>query len=97
LSGEAIDGIEAQRLGVVQWTRPAATLAAWTAELAARIAAKPRAALAAIKQCIAMAQFDSPAGFAAEIGATRDLYAAPFTRERVGEFLDGGRPAPPPN
>lgn len=93
LSGETIDGIEAERLGAVQWTRPAAELAEWTAELAARIASKSRAALAAIKQCIAMAQFASPAGFASEIGATRGLYEAPFTRERVREFLDGRRPA----
>lgn len=93
LSGETIDGIEAERLGVVQWTQPAAVLAEWTAGLAARIATKPRAALTAIKRCIAMAQFASPAGFAAEIDATRGLYAAPFTLERVGEFLDGRRPA----
>jgi len=93
LSGETIDGVEAERLGVVQWARPAAVLAEWTAELAARISAKPRAALASIKRCIAMAVPDSPAGFAAEIGATRELYAAPSTRERVGEFLDGRRPA----
>ena len=93
LSGETIDGIEAERLGVVQWTQPAAVLAEWTAGLAARIAARSRAALAAIKQCISMAQFASPAGFAAEIDATRGLYAVPFTLERVGEFLDGRRSA----
>jgi enoyl-CoA hydratase/carnithine racemase len=93
LGGETIDGSEALRLGVVQWTRPAAELAGWTAELAGRIASTPRAALAAIKQCIALAQFASAAGFAAEIDATRGLYAAPFARERVAEFLDGRRAA----
>lgn len=91
LSGETIDGTEAERLGVVQWARPSATLGEWTADLAQRIAGKSRTALAAIKQCIAMAEFTSPAGFAAEIGATRALYAAPSTLERVGEFLDGRR------
>jgi enoyl-CoA hydratase/carnithine racemase len=93
LTGETIDGIEAARLGVVQWTHPAAVLAEWTSGLAARIATRSRAALAAIKQCIAMAQFTSTAGFAAEIDATRGLYAAPLTLERVGEFLDGRRTA----
>lgn len=91
LGGETIDGREAERLGVVEWARPAATLAEWTAELAARIATKPRAALAANKRCIAAAVFASPAGFAAEIDATRDLYAAPFTLQRVGAFLDRKR------
>jgi enoyl-CoA hydratase/carnithine racemase len=91
LGGETIDGREAERLGVVEWARPAATLAEWTAELAARIAARPRAALAANKRCIAAAVFESPAGFAAEIEATRELYGAPFTLARVGEFLDRRR------
>jgi enoyl-CoA hydratase/carnithine racemase len=93
LGGETIDGAEAERLGVVQWARPAATLADWTAELAARIAAQPRAALAASKRCIALAAFASPGGFAAEIEATRTLYAAPQTLERVGAFLDRPRAA----
>ncbi|MCC6193768.1 MAG: enoyl-CoA hydratase/isomerase family protein [Burkholderiales bacterium] len=87
LGGETIDGREAERLGVVDWARPADALTEWTAELAARIAAKPRAALAANKRCIAAAVFASPAGFAAEIDATRELYGAPYTLERVGEFL----------
>jgi enoyl-CoA hydratase len=95
LGGETIDGVEAERLGVVQWAHPAATLADWTAQLAARIASQPRAALAAIKHCIAMASFASTAGFAAEIDATRALYAAPQTLERVGAFLDRPRAAAP--
>jgi enoyl-CoA hydratase/carnithine racemase len=98
LGGEAIDGLEAERLGVVQWARPAAALAAWTAQLAERIAAHPRAALAANKQCIALAAAGSAAGYAAEIEATRTLYGAPQTLQRVGAFLD--RPAraqPKPN
>jgi enoyl-CoA hydratase/carnithine racemase len=88
LSGEPIDGIEAERLGLVQWTRPAAVLVDWAAQLAARIASHPREALAANKHCIAFAAAGSHAGFAAEIEATRTLYAAPQTLERVGAFLD---------
>jgi len=88
LGGETIDGVEAERLGIVQWARPAAAIADWTAELAARIASYPRAALAANKRCIALAAAGSAEGFAAEIAATRTLYAAPQTLERVGAFLD---------
>jgi enoyl-CoA hydratase/carnithine racemase len=91
LGGEAIDGAEALRLGLVQWARPAADLAEWTAALAARIAAHPREALAASKRCIALA--GSGAGFAAEIAATRALYASPQTLERVAAFLDRPRTA----
>jgi enoyl-CoA hydratase/carnithine racemase len=91
LGGEAIDGLEAERLGLVQWARPAATLAAWTAQLAERVAAHPREALAANKHCIALAAAGSAAGFAAEIEATRTLYRAPLTLERVGAFLDRPR------
>jgi hypothetical protein len=81
------------RIGLVQWARPAATLADWTAHLAARIAAHPREALAANKRCIALAMHDSTAGFAAEIAATRALYSSPQTLERVSAFLDRPRTA----
>lgn len=93
LGGETIDGLEAERLGVVQWARPAAMLAEWTAELAARVAAHSREAIAANKRCIALASPAHPDGFAAEIDATRTLYAAPQTLARVGAFLDRPKPA----
>ncbi len=88
LGAETIDGIEAERLGLVQWSAPAVALADFAAELAARIASHPRAALVANKHCIALAAAGSAEGFAAEIAATRTLYAAPQTLERVGAFLD---------
>jgi enoyl-CoA hydratase/carnithine racemase len=91
LGGEAIDGAEALRLGIVHWALPAAELAEWTAALAARIAAHPREALAATKRCIALAV--SEAGFAAEIAATRALYSSPEMLERVSAFLDRPRTA----
>ncbi|MDE2300711.1 MAG: enoyl-CoA hydratase/isomerase family protein, partial [Burkholderiales bacterium] len=46
LGAEVLDGAQALALGLVQWARPLAELAAWTAELAARCAAAPKAALA---------------------------------------------------
>jgi enoyl-CoA hydratase/carnithine racemase len=93
LGGETIDGSEALRLGVVQWARPAAVLSEWTRELAVRIAAHPREALAASKRCIALAMAPNETGYAAEIAATRALYATPTTRERVAAFLDRPRRA----
>jgi enoyl-CoA hydratase/carnithine racemase len=93
LGGETIDGVEAERLGLVQWTRPAAALAGFADAVAARIGAHPRAALAANKRCIAFARAGSAEGFAAEIASTRALYAAPQTLERVGAFLDRPRAA----
>jgi enoyl-CoA hydratase/carnithine racemase len=87
LGGEAVDGSEAERLGLVQWSRRAAELADWSAALAARLASAPRSALAANKRCVALAEGGFDAGFAAEIDATRALYADPQTRARVSAFL----------
>ena len=87
LGGEAVDGREAERLGLVQWSRSAAELADWSAALAARLASAPRSALAANKRCVALAEGGFDAGFAAEIDATRALYADPQTRARVSAFL----------
>jgi enoyl-CoA hydratase len=87
LGGEAVDGREAERLGLVQWAQPAAELAQWSAALAARLAGAPRSALAANKRCVALAEGGFEAGFAAEIDATRALYADPQTQARVSAFL----------
>ena len=88
LGGEVVDGAEAQRLGIVQWSQPRAQLAAWTRELAARYAALPRAALAACKSCITAQGDPARNGFAEEISGTRALYEHPETRRLVSEFLD---------
>ncbi|HEX7272530.1 MAG TPA: enoyl-CoA hydratase/isomerase family protein [Casimicrobiaceae bacterium] len=87
LGAELVGGTEAQRLGLVQWAQPQERLAAWTSDLAARIAAMPRAALIAIKRCVAAQSDPGRDGFAEEIEATRALYNDPETRRRVSEFL----------
>ncbi|MGZ5236948.1 MAG: enoyl-CoA hydratase/isomerase family protein, partial [Caldimonas sp.] len=92
LGGEDIDGVEAQRLGVVQWVVPGPELAAWSAQLAARLGRNPRAAFAASKRCVALAEGGFAAGFAEEIAATRALYADPRTLERVSAFLNRPKP-----
>lgn len=87
LGGEQIDGAQAEQLGVVHWAQPREQLADWTRELAARLAASPRAALAANKHCIEAAGDPSRNGFAEEITQTRQLYEHPETRRKVAEFL----------
>ena len=87
LGAELIDGVEAERLGLVQWTRPREHLAEWTRELAARLAALPAAALAANKRCIAAAGDAARDGFTEEIAASQALYEHPETRRKVAEFL----------
>lgn len=87
LGAEAVDGVEAARLGIVQWVQPRAQLAEWTRELAARLAMMPKAALIASKRCIAAQSDVRRNGFAEEIAATLDLYARSETRAKVSEFL----------
>jgi enoyl-CoA hydratase/carnithine racemase len=89
LGAEIIDGVEAERLGIVQWTRPREHLAEWTRELAARLSAVPAAALAANKRCIAAAGDTARDGFADEIAASRALYDHPDSRQKIAEFLAG--------
>lgn len=87
LGAEIISGEEAERIGIVQWSRPLAELAEWTAALATRYAAMPKAALAANKRCIAAATDCARDGYAEEIAETRTLYEHPETRRRVTAFL----------
>jgi enoyl-CoA hydratase len=88
LGAEVINGAEAERMGLVQWALPREQLADWTRGLAARVAALPKAALAAAKHCIAAQDNPARDGFAEELAATRRLYGHPETRRRVSEFLN---------
>ena len=87
LGAEVVDGATAERLGLVQWARPAAELAEFTRQLAQRYAQVPKAALAANKRCIAAATEATCDGYAAEISETRLLYDHPETRSKVSAFL----------
>jgi enoyl-CoA hydratase/carnithine racemase len=90
LGAETVDGVTAAQLGLVQWTVPRADLAEAARALAERVAALPRTALGAAKQCIAAALDASRDGFAEEIAHTRQLYQQAATRERVSAFLHVG-------
>ena len=87
LGAETLDGAAAERHGLVQWSAPAAELAARAREIAARYAALPPHAARAAKACIAMALDPDSDGFAAEIDHTRGLLQSAPTRTLVGEFL----------
>jgi enoyl-CoA hydratase len=87
LGAETLDGAAAQRLGLVQWAVPRADLAQAAQALAERIAALPRHALAAAKECIAAALDAGRDGFAEEIAHTRHLYQQPATQNLVAAFL----------
>jgi enoyl-CoA hydratase/carnithine racemase len=87
LGAEVVDGAMAERLGIVQWARPGAELAAFACQLATQYAQMPKAALAANKRCIAAATDPEGNGYAAEISETRLLYDHPETRSKVSAFL----------
>ncbi len=87
LGAETVDGVAAEALGLVQWTAPAAELAARAAEIAARYAALPAHAARAAKACIALAADPDADGFAAEINHTRSLLQSAPTRALIGAFL----------
>jgi enoyl-CoA hydratase len=87
LGAETLDGIAAEQLGLVQWSVPRAQLREAARTLAQGIAALPRDALGAAKQCISAALDPLSDGFAQEIAHTAHLYRQPATRERVAAFL----------
>lgn len=92
LGAEVVDGATAEKLGLVQWAFPRAELPARAAEIAARIAALPAAALASAKLCLAAASEPGRGGFSDELEVTRALQTDPETRQRIAAFLSGARP-----
>lgn len=87
LGAEVLGGAEAERLGLVQWSRPREQLAGFARELAAGLAARPKAALAANKRCIRAAGDPASDGYALELRETRALYDNAETRRQVAAFL----------
>ena len=88
LGAEVVDGAQAERLGMVQWSQPRQQLAEWTRDLAARLGSMSRAALAAAKSCIAAQGHATHDGYAEEITQTRSLYYNADTRQKISEFLN---------
>lgn len=88
LGAETIDGTEAARIDLVQWSVPAEELAAAAMDQAKRLADLPTHAIAAAKSCIASAVQTSSAGFNLEIEQVRSLLADERTRSLVRAFLN---------
>ncbi len=89
LGAEQVDGAEAERLGQVQWSAPAAELADTAAAIARRYAAVPSHAAKAAKACVTAASNPATNGFDEEIAQTRGLLQSARTRELIGAFLAG--------
>jgi enoyl-CoA hydratase len=87
LGGEIVDGAEAARLGVVQWTCDPAELDARVKEIADRVAGLSRGALVASKDCIA-AWFDPTVdGYAREIEKPKHIMQTEEARRFVDAFF----------
>ncbi|SDS46766.1 enoyl-CoA hydratase/isomerase family protein [Bradyrhizobium canariense] len=87
LGGEIVDGAEAARLGIVQWSADAAELDTRVGEIATHVAGLSRGALVASKDCIA-AWFDPAVdGYAREIEKPRHIMRTEEARQRVEAFF----------
>jgi enoyl-CoA hydratase len=87
LSGEIVDGLEAERIGVAQWSCATEALEAAVEKITGRIAGLSRQALLLSKDCIAA--YNSPArdGFARELDAAGILMPTTEARDRVLGFF----------
>ena len=88
LTAEVIDGQSAEQFGIAQWSVPREELNVRAQEIAVRLAGLSRMALSESKACIAAAAQLGPSGFSMELEATRKLYKANDTKERVRSFLE---------
>lgn len=87
LGAELVDGAEACKLGMVQWSVPQAELAEYAAATARRIAQLPVGALGESKSLIAAAATPGNGGFSAELESTRRLLLTADTKQRVAAFF----------
>lgn len=88
LGAEIVSGADAPALGMAQWAVPLAELERYTLTLVERLAALPRAALAASKTCIAAAVAGDAQGFEIELAGSRGLLGNADTQARVRRFLE---------
>lgn len=87
LTGDLLDGREAERLGLVQWSAHAVDFAEVAKEVATRAAGLSVDALAVAKSCIRIADRMSAEGAEAEILGIGALMMKPSTEKRVADFL----------
>lgn len=87
LSGDLLDGREAERVGLVQWSAHAVDFAEVAKEVATRAAGLSIDALAVAKSCIRIAHRMSTEGAEAEIHGIGALMMKASTEKRVADFL----------
>lgn len=88
LGAETIDGVEAARIGLVQWSVEAEQLGVVAMDYARRLAGLPAHAISSGKSCIATASQMSIAGFNLEVEQVRNLLSDERTRKLVSAFLN---------
>lgn len=87
LTGELIDGREAERLGLSQWCIEAEALDEVVAAIATRTAGLSRQALIASKACILAGLDPEKDGYAMEITVPETLMETEEARARVAQFF----------
>ena len=87
LGGEIVDGTEAARIGIVQWSCESADLDAEIASIAGRVAGLSRQALLLSKDCIAAWSDAARDGYARELDAPGLLIPTAEARDRVLGFF----------
>jgi len=94
LAAEVVQGDEAQRLGLVQWSVPPVAIDARVRDIARSVCGLSAPALAAAKDCIQAATDPDVDGYARELDKPAGLMATPEARERIAAFFarPGGGP-----
>jgi enoyl-CoA hydratase/carnithine racemase len=87
LGGEVVDGKEAERIGLVQWSIDAEELGAKVDAIVERIAGLSPPALRQCKVCIHHASSMNPAGAEAEISGIGELMMTTEAARRVDKFV----------
>ncbi|WP_241979796.1 enoyl-CoA hydratase/isomerase family protein [Cryobacterium glaciale] len=86
MRGEALDGAEAERLGLVHWVVSAGETAAFGSELAMELAGRSPVSLAAIKRCIRLSSTPG-GGYVTELETTHLLMSDDIARGEVTDFF----------
>ncbi len=89
LSGDVVNGREAERIGLVQWAFEPVDFGRSAAQIVTRTASLSPDAQAIAKNCICLAVQEQSRGARAEIEGIRTLMLSDETRKRVAGFLGG--------
>jgi enoyl-CoA hydratase len=85
LTGELVSGVQAERLGIVEWSFPDSELDGHVERLLTHLVEAAGPAHAAIKRCVALA--GTGEGYGAETHYQRQLHKSPETLSRLRTFV----------